>query len=49
MKIYLASYQSLYINRGGPTYKIEQLYRGLKNLDVDVQLFDMWKAPNKTD
>jgi glycosyltransferase involved in cell wall biosynthesis len=47
MKIYFASYQSLYINRGGPTYKIEQLFLELKKTGIDIELFDMWNAPNK--
>jgi len=42
MKIYLASYQTLMINRGGPTYKILCLKDELQKLGIDVKLFDMW-------
>ncbi len=42
MKIYLASYQTLMINRGGPTYKVLCLKDALEKLGVDVKLFDMW-------
>ncbi len=42
MKIYLASYQTLMINRGGPTYKILSLKQALENMGIDVQLYDMW-------
>jgi len=42
MKIYLASYQTLMINRGGPTYKILCLKDTLEKLGVDVCLFNMW-------
>jgi len=42
MKIYFASYPTLMINRGGPTYKILCLKDELQKLGVDIQLFDMW-------
>ncbi|MDP8313973.1 MAG: glycosyltransferase [Candidatus Celaenobacter antarcticus] len=42
MRIYLASYQTLMINRGGPTYKILCLRDELEKMGVDVHLFDMW-------
>jgi len=42
MRIFLASYQTLMINRGGPTYKILCLKDELKKLGIDVHLFDMW-------
>jgi glycosyltransferase involved in cell wall biosynthesis len=42
MKIHLAAYMSIMLNRGGPTYKIQQMYKSLKELDVDVCYFDMW-------
>ena len=42
MKIHLATYMSIMLNRGGPTYKIQQMYKSLKELDVDVCYFDMW-------
>ncbi|MCD4819436.1 MAG: glycosyltransferase [Candidatus Cloacimonetes bacterium] len=47
MKIYLASNQSLMINRGGPSYKLIQLHSELSRLGIDVQFFDMWNADNK--
>lgn len=42
MTIHLASYQSLMLNRGGPTYKLLHTKRALEELGVDVKLFDMW-------
>jgi glycosyltransferase involved in cell wall biosynthesis len=42
MRIFLASYQSLMLNRGGPTYKVLHLKKALEKLQVDVNLFDMW-------
>ncbi|MDO9578587.1 MAG: hypothetical protein Q7J16_11940, partial [Candidatus Cloacimonadales bacterium] len=42
MRIFLASYQSLMLNRGGPTYKVLHLKKALEKLQVDVKLFDMW-------
>ena len=42
MRIYLASYQSIMLNRGGPTYKILHIKQALEELGVDVRLFNMW-------
>lgn len=42
MKIYLASYQSIMLNRGGPTYKLLHIKKALENIGIDVKLFDMW-------
>ncbi len=42
MRIHLASYQSIMLNRGGPTYKLLHTKRALEVLGVDVKLFDMW-------
>ena len=42
MRIFLASYQSIMLNRGGPTYKILHIKKALEELGVDVRLFDMW-------
>lgn len=42
MKIYLASYQSIMLNRGGPTYKLLHIKKALEDLGIDVKLFDMW-------
>lgn len=47
MRIFLASYQSLMLNRGGPTYKILHLKKALENIGVDVKLFDMWDSEMK--
>jgi len=47
MRIYLVSYQSLMLNRGGPTYKLLHLKTALQNLGVDVRFFDMWDANMK--
>ncbi len=42
MRIFLASYQSLMLNRGGPTYKVIHLKKSLQQLGLDVRFFDMW-------
>ncbi len=42
MKILLASYQSLFLNRGGPTYKVLMMKDSLAKLGVDVDFFDYW-------
>ncbi|MCF7859277.1 MAG: glycosyltransferase [Candidatus Cloacimonetes bacterium] len=42
MRIHLASYQSIMLNRGGPTYKILHLKSALEDIGIDVKLFDMW-------
>ncbi len=42
MKIYFAGYQTLMLNRGGPTYKIIHLRKNLEKIGIDVRLFDMW-------
>ncbi|MDP8267320.1 MAG: glycosyltransferase [Candidatus Tenebribacter davisii] len=42
MRIHLASYQSIMLNRGGPTYKLLHLKKALEKLGVDVKFFDMW-------
>ncbi len=42
MRIHLASYQSIMLNRGGPTYKLLHTKKALEELGVDVKLFDMW-------
>lgn len=47
MRIFLASYQSLNINKGGPTYKIEHLAKQLHKMDVEVKLFNMWDEHEK--
>ncbi len=42
MRIHLASYQSIMLNRGGPTYKLLHTKKALEELGVDVKFFDMW-------
>jgi len=42
MRIHLASYQSIMLNRGGPTYKLLHLKKALEKLGVYVKFFDMW-------
>lgn len=42
MRIHLASYQSIMLNRGGPTYKLLHTKKALEEMGVDVKLFDMW-------
>ncbi len=42
MRIHLASYQSIMLNRGGPTYVALNLEKELKKLGVDVNFFNMW-------
>ena len=46
MRIFLASYQSIMLNKGGPTYKILHLKKALEKLGINVQLFDMWDENN---
>jgi glycosyltransferase involved in cell wall biosynthesis len=47
MRIFLASYQSLNINKGGPTYKIKHMARQLQKMGIEVKLFDMWDEQEK--
>ena len=42
MRIHLASYQSIMLNRGGPTYKLLHTKKALEEIGIDVKLFDMW-------
>ncbi len=42
MSIYIASYQSIMLNRGGPTYKLLHVKKALEDIGIDVKLFDMW-------
>jgi len=49
MRIYLASNQSLMINRGGPSYKLIQIQKELSQLGIEAKFFDMWKAKHKYD
>ncbi|MBN1327370.1 MAG: glycosyltransferase family 4 protein [Candidatus Cloacimonetes bacterium] len=49
MKIYLASYQGIALNQGGPTFKLKQMLQHLKKLGIDAQLYDMWQEDIKPD
>ncbi|MEA2103242.1 MAG: glycosyltransferase [Candidatus Cloacimonadota bacterium] len=42
MKIIIASYQSIMLNPGGPSYKTLQMKEGLLQAGIDAELFDMW-------
>ena len=42
MRIFLASYQSLHLHRGGPTYKLAHTKKALEELGLEVHYFDMW-------
>lgn len=42
MRVFFASYPSLSLNRGGPTYKIKYLKKALENIGVEVILYDPW-------
>jgi len=42
MRVYFASYPSLSLNRGGPTYKIKYLKDALEKIGVEVVLYDPW-------
>jgi glycosyltransferase involved in cell wall biosynthesis len=42
MKVFFASYPSLSLNRGGPTYKIKYLKEALQQLGVEIILYDPW-------
>jgi glycosyltransferase involved in cell wall biosynthesis len=43
MRVFFASYPSLSLNRGGPTYKIKYLKKALEEIDVEVILYDPWE------
>jgi len=47
MRIFLTSYQSTMLNRGGPTYKLLPLQKTLQKRGIDVKLFDMWDTDMK--
>ena len=42
MRIILASYSGLMLNKGGPTYKLIHTKKHLEKLGVDVMFHDMW-------
>ncbi|MFC1887400.1 glycosyltransferase [Candidatus Cloacimonadota bacterium] len=42
MRVFFASYPSLSLNRGGPTYKIKYLKKALEEIGVEVILYDPW-------
>jgi glycosyltransferase involved in cell wall biosynthesis len=43
MRIFLVGYQTLMMNRGGPTYKILKMKEHLGKHGVDAQLYNMWE------
>jgi glycosyltransferase involved in cell wall biosynthesis len=47
MRVFFASYQSIMLNKGGPTYVVLNLEKELTKLKVDVRLFDMWNKSNE--
>ncbi len=47
MRIFLASYPFVMINRGGPTFKLLQTKKALEELGVEVKFFDMWDTSLK--
>ncbi|OPX25691.1 MAG: hypothetical protein B1H05_03470 [Candidatus Cloacimonas sp. 4484_140] len=47
MRIFLTSYQSIMLNKGGPTYKLLQLQKALQHREIDAKLFDMWDTDMK--
>lgn len=50
MKIYLATYQAIKLNQGGPTFKVEAMHKALQDIGVDVEIFDGWNTiPEKGD
>ncbi len=42
MRIFIASYQTLMLNRGGPSFKTLKMLEGMQEIGVDARLFDMW-------
>jgi len=42
MRIFIASYQTLMLNRGGPSFKTMKMLEGLHKIGVEVKLFNMW-------
>jgi len=42
MRIFFASYPSLSLNKGGPTYKIRYLKKALEESGLEVILYDPW-------
>jgi glycosyltransferase involved in cell wall biosynthesis len=49
MKVFLATYQSVMMLKGGPRTQILETKAALEKLGVDVQLFDMWQTLKKGD
>lgn len=49
MKVYLASYQSVMMLKGGPRTQVFETKAALEKLGVEVQLFDMWQTLKKGD
>jgi glycosyltransferase involved in cell wall biosynthesis len=49
MKVFLATYQSVMMLKGGPRTQILETKAALEKLGVDVQLYDMWQTLKKGD
>jgi glycosyltransferase involved in cell wall biosynthesis len=49
MKVFLATYQSVMMLKGGPRTQVLETKAALEKLGVDVQLFDMWQSLKKGD
>lgn len=49
MKVFLATYQSVMMLKGGPRTQILETKAALEKLGVEVQLFDMWQTLEKGD
>lgn len=44
MRIFLASYQGIMLNKSGPSYKLIHTKKALQELGVDVDFYDMWNS-----
>ena len=44
MRIFLASYQGIMLNKSGPSYKLIHTKKALQELGVDVEFYDMWDS-----
>jgi glycosyltransferase involved in cell wall biosynthesis len=49
MKVFLATYQSVMMLKGGPRTQVLETKTALEKLGVEVQLFDMWQTLKKGD
>ncbi len=49
MKVFLATYQSVMMLKGGPRTQVLETKAALEKLGVEVQLYDMWQTLKKGD